>query len=251
MRITSAGPRTTRLARRGNPRPPRSASGRSSAADRDEARSGSAARRSAQRRSPRSPRAPQAWAVRAAIATNSAAALGAAAGVIALPARLTPRPDRHLRTRLVFRPCARATPEIDAPGSSQAARTLALSSSLWRRRGPELGCIGVHQRNRWTPSSCPYRREARWDSETLTIEERLRPCSPHSLQRDVILPRLIRHRDAHAYLGMDRNRFGDEVRPALTEIPIGQRGIAFDRHELDVWADAYIAARGRPSRELS
>src|SRR5688572_15657638 len=48
---------------------------------------------------------------------------------------------------------------------------------------------------------------------------------------------------------MDRHRFDSEVRPTLTEIPIGQRGIAFDRHELDAWADAYIAACGRPSRE--
>src|SRR5687767_5508547 len=48
---------------------------------------------------------------------------------------------------------------------------------------------------------------------------------------------------------MDRNRFDQEVRPELTEIPIGQRGIAFDRHELDAWADAYISACGRPSRK--
>jgi len=34
-------------------------------------------------------------------------------------------------------------------------------------------------------------------------------------------PRLIRFRDAPGYLGMDRNRFNAEVRPALTEIPIG------------------------------
>ena len=48
-----------------------------------------------------------------------------------------------------------------------------------------------------------------------------------------IVPRLIRHRDAPAYLGMDRNRFDAEVRPFLTEIPIGDRGIAFDRLDLD------------------
>lgn len=45
----------------------------------------------------------------------------------------------------------------------------------------------------------------------------------------MISPLLVRYRDAPAYLGMDRNRFDSEVRPALTEIPIGQRGIAFDR----------------------
>lgn len=39
-------------------------------------------------------------------------------------------------------------------------------------------------------------------------------------------PRLIRLRDAPNYLGMDRNRFNTEVRPDLTEIPIGEQGIA-------------------------
>ena len=63
-----------------------------------------------------------------------------------------------------------------------------------------------------------------------------------------MLPRLIRHKDAPAYLGVDRNRFDADIRPALIEIPIGSRGIAFDRIELDAWADAYIRARGRPSR---
>jgi hypothetical protein len=65
----------------------------------------------------------------------------------------------------------------------------------------------------------------------------------------MIVPRLIRYRDAPTYLGVDMNRFDLEVRPELTEIPIGQRGIAFDRVELDAWADAYIADRGRPSRK--
>jgi hypothetical protein len=42
------------------------------------------------------------------------------------------------------------------------------------------------------------------------------------------LPRLIRLRDAPSYLGMDRNRFNQTVRPSLIEIPIGDQGIAFD-----------------------
>lgn len=52
-----------------------------------------------------------------------------------------------------------------------------------------------------------------------------------------ILPRFIRYRDAPEYLGMDRNRFDAEVRsdPEMIEIPIGVRGIAFDRHDLDAW----------------
>ena len=62
-----------------------------------------------------------------------------------------------------------------------------------------------------------------------------------------VLPRLIRFRDAPAYLGMDRNRFNAEVRPTLTEIPIGRQGIAFDRLELDVWVDDYVSCNGRPA----
>ena len=52
-------------------------------------------------------------------------------------------------------------------------------------------------------------------------------------------PRILRFRDAPSYLGMDRNRFNAEVRPYLTEIPIGKQGIGFDRLELDAWVDDY------------
>ncbi len=62
------------------------------------------------------------------------------------------------------------------------------------------------------------------------------------------LPRLIRLRDAPFYLGMDRNRFNEEVRPRLTEIPIGTQGIAFDRLDLDAWADDYKSRNGRPGQ---
>jgi hypothetical protein len=64
----------------------------------------------------------------------------------------------------------------------------------------------------------------------------------------VLLPRLVRFRDAPAYLGMDRNRFNREVRPNLTNIPIGRQGIAFDRLELDAWVEEYISCNGRPGR---
>ena len=64
-----------------------------------------------------------------------------------------------------------------------------------------------------------------------------------------ILPRMIRFRDAPAYLGMDRNRFNAEVRPHLVEIPIGTQGIAFDRLALDAWVDDYIRRNGRPYGE--
>ena len=60
--------------------------------------------------------------------------------------------------------------------------------------------------------------------------------------------RIIRFRDAPAYLGMDRNRFNAEVRSNLTEIPIGIQGIGFDRLELDAWVDDYKSRNGRPRR---
>ncbi len=68
--------------------------------------------------------------------------------------------------------------------------------------------------------------------------------------RNMILPRFIRLRDAPAYLGVDRNRFNSEIRPALTEIPIGTQGVAFDRLDLDAWADDYVHRNGRaPGRK--
>jgi hypothetical protein len=62
-------------------------------------------------------------------------------------------------------------------------------------------------------------------------------------------PRLIRFRDAPHYLGMDKNRFKTEVRPYLTEIPIGKQGIAFDRLDLDTWVDQYKDRNGRPGKQ--
>jgi hypothetical protein len=38
---------------------------------------------------------------------------------------------------------------------------------------------------------------------------------------------------------MDKNRFNRDVRPGLPVIPIGMQGIAFDRLDLDAWADEY------------
>ena len=61
----------------------------------------------------------------------------------------------------------------------------------------------------------------------------------------ILLPRMLRLRDAPTYLGMDRNRFNTEVRPSLTVIPIGEQGIAFDRFELDAWVDEYKSMHGR------
>ena len=73
-------------------------------------------------------------------------------------------------------------------------------------------------------------------------ESRARPASD-------IAPRIVRFRDAPRYLGMDRNRFNAEVRPQLTEVPIGKQGIGFDRLELDAWFEDYKFRNGRPARK--
>ncbi len=65
----------------------------------------------------------------------------------------------------------------------------------------------------------------------------------------VILPRILRFRDAPRYLGMDRNRFNADVRPYLTEVPIGAQGIGFDRLEIDAWFEDYKSRNGRPARK--
>lgn len=69
----------------------------------------------------------------------------------------------------------------------------------------------------------------------------------HPRRNTTVLPRLIRFRDAPHYLGMDRNRFNLEVRPYVTEVPIGAQGIGFDRLELDAWVEDYISRNGRPA----
>ena len=51
-------------------------------------------------------------------------------------------------------------------------------------------------------------------------------------------------RDAPAYLGMDKNRFNREVRPCVLALRIGIQGIAFDRVDLDAWADDYKSRNG-------
>ncbi|WP_327212950.1 hypothetical protein [Pseudomonas fluorescens] len=58
-----------------------------------------------------------------------------------------------------------------------------------------------------------------------------------------LLPRFIRSRDAPAYLAMGREEFKNTVRPFVREFPIGERGVGFDRQELDEWASAYVAAK--------
>ena len=59
-------------------------------------------------------------------------------------------------------------------------------------------------------------------------------------------PRLLRLRDAPRYLGMDRHRFNVDVRSYVTEIKIGNNGVAFDTLELDAWVDNYKQYHSRP-----
>jgi hypothetical protein len=80
------------------------------------------------------------------------------------------------------------------------------------------------------------------------------PCAPDEQTRPratlaPFLPRFIRLRDAPSYLGMDKNRFNREVRPLLSAIPIGTQGVAFDRLDLDTWADDYKSRNGHPAAQ--
>jgi hypothetical protein len=56
--------------------------------------------------------------------------------------------------------------------------------------------------------------------------------------------------EALAYLGMCRSVFNETVRPYVREVPIGKQGIAFDRVELDQWADAYLAAHSIDKKSI-
>lgn len=53
-------------------------------------------------------------------------------------------------------------------------------------------------------------------------------------------------RDAPNYLGMSKDEFVRTVRPIVNEFSVGRRGIAFDRLDLDAWADEYKRRNGRP-----
>jgi hypothetical protein len=80
------------------------------------------------------------------------------------------------------------------------------------------------------------------------------PCAPGEQTRPratlaPFRPRFIRLRDAPIYLGMDKNRFNREVRPLLSAIPIGTQGVAFDRLDLDTWADNYKSRNGHPAAQ--
>ena len=58
-------------------------------------------------------------------------------------------------------------------------------------------------------------------------------------RNNLLLPGVIRIRDAPFYLGMNKNIFRKEISPFLTKFPIGGVGVGVDRKELDLWI-AYI-----------
>ncbi len=71
------------------------------------------------------------------------------------------------------------------------------------------------------------------------------------MDQNKTLPRLIRFKEAPAYLGMNRNRFNEEVRPYIAEIRMGIQGVAFDRLDLDAWVEQYKHCNGRPALRRS
>ena len=85
--------------------------------------------------------------------------------------------------------------------------------------------------------------EDSFEAHSLSEQMSLFPTPPR------LVPRFIRMRDAPSYLGMDKNRFNRDVRPLLDVIPIGSQGIAFDRLDLDSWADDYKSRNGHPAAQ--
>ena len=48
---------------------------------------------------------------------------------------------------------------------------------------------------------------------------------------------------------MDKNRFNRDVRPRVVAIPVGTQSIAFDRLDLDAWADDHKRRNRRPAAQ--
>ena len=57
-------------------------------------------------------------------------------------------------------------------------------------------------------------------------------------------PKLIRMRDAPAYLGMSLRVFNQTVLPNVREVVVGIQGVAFIRDELDQWAEDFFELYG-------
>ena len=55
-------------------------------------------------------------------------------------------------------------------------------------------------------------------------------------RKALIQPRFMRAGEAPEYLSMNLALFNEIVRPYVSEFPLGERGVGFDRLELDEWA---------------
>jgi len=62
-------------------------------------------------------------------------------------------------------------------------------------------------------------------------------------------PRVLRQKDAPAYLGMSERIFNKDIRPHLIEIRIGGRGVGYDRVEIDEVFDIYKERNGHPGKK--
>ena len=69
------------------------------------------------------------------------------------------------------------------------------------------------------------------------------------MKAPILLPRLLRPAQAMTYLGVGTTVFERDVRPCLTEIPVGVKGVAYDRLDLDAWADDHKQRAGRPPKK--
>ena len=62
-------------------------------------------------------------------------------------------------------------------------------------------------------------------------------------RKALIQPRFMRAGEAPEYLSMNLALFNELVRPFVSEFPIGERGVGFDRLELDEWASNYVETK--------
>jgi hypothetical protein len=63
-------------------------------------------------------------------------------------------------------------------------------------------------------------------------------------------PRVIRVKDAHRYLGMDKTTFAKLIRPYLSVIHITKKSRGFERLDIDQAFDVYKHGRCHPPKKL-
>lgn len=70
-------------------------------------------------------------------------------------------------------------------------------------------------------------------------------------RKALIQPRFMRAGEAPEYLSMSLALFNEIVRPYVSEFPIGERGVGFDRLELDEWASTYVETKAIDKKGVS